>query len=64
MNAPGSRLRSFYFGRYYSVARVGDKWIAHLEGFEITMPEWQLPNFALERTADSPSLAAAAHRER
>ena len=58
---PGSRLRSYYFARYYEVVRIGDKWIARLEGFEITMPGRPLPSFALERTAGSRTLATAAH---
>src|SRR5262245_12990779 len=38
LNAPGSRLQTYYFGRNYQVVRAGDKWIARFEGFEITMP--------------------------
>jgi hypothetical protein len=64
LNAPGSRLQTYYFGRYYEVVRAGDKWIARFEGFEITMPGRPLPNNAVEQTAGSHPLAAAAHRER
>lgn len=41
--AGGSRLRSYYFGRYYEVARVRGDWIARLEGFEITTRLGGLP---------------------
>jgi len=64
LNAPGSRLRTYYFGRYYEVVRAHDKWIARFEGLEITMSDRPLPNFAVEQTAGSHTLAAAAHRER
>lgn len=64
LNAPGSRLPTYYFERYYGVVRIGDKWIARFEGFSITMRAQPLPNFAFERTARSRMLAAAAQRER
>jgi hypothetical protein len=64
LNAPGSRLPSYYFGRYYEVVRVGDKWIARFDGFSITMPGRPLPNITFGQTAGSHSLAAAAQRER
>ncbi len=64
LNAPGSRLPSYYFGRYYEVVRVGDKWIARFDGFSITMRGRPLPNITFEQTAGSHSLAAAAQRER